>query len=125
MALPQAAFNTGAYDPEWPIANNRAIRCVVRVKRDIDIPIVLDHRHKIFMTEDRGCFGRTPYELLRHMASAGHIRQTMPAENWGRLYFTADDGRTWIQGRELRRFHAAQHGRDLVIGRRRLLPAAV
>lgn len=113
----QAIWTQGVtkYNPSWPFPTN--IRCVTKGEGKKSIEVFLEHNMELFtfVNAERDAFVEgSPYGILRALAREGRIADSMPSRNWAHLWFTMDDGNTYVRGDELRKAHAAHFNKPLI-----------
>jgi len=106
------------YDAFWPLTPD--VRCAVvafnSYNEKIPLEITLNHELKLFtrhLVDDTEICCANPYSLLVELAQVGLVRPKAPAGNWGELYFTLDNGETYIKGFDLTRANAAHFDKPL------------
>lgn len=100
------------YQAFWPFTP--AVRCAVvgfdNYDNKMAMEITLNHETKVFervLFDGQVIQASNPYSLLVQLAQLGLVRPKAPAGNWGELYFTLDNGQTYIKGFHLTRANAA------------------
>ena len=111
-----------AYDKEWPFPPGT--RCVTKgpKKQAIEIDISRGRMQWWIQSVEGVVVAFSAHGVLRLLHQLGLMVDTN--SNWSYLWFTLDNGATYIRGKELRRYHAAHFAKPLVPVLHEYLPAA-
>ena len=102
--IPDALANIEHGTMHWPFAPGTRVVTKGRGKQSLEIQ--LEHATKQFTYGEHRA--STPHGILTAMADAGII--TRNTANWGGIWVTANGGRTYALGRDLRRFLKRRQG---------------
>ena len=124
VKIPQQMWvrNMPTYDKEWPFPPGT--RCVTKGpnKQSIEIDISGGPKQWYITVAGVRHVAKSAHGVLRMLHRFGLMVDTN--SNWSYLWFTLDNGATYIRGNELRRYHAAHFAKPLVPVVHEYLPAA-
>lgn len=113
-SVPTTFYDLVDYYKSWPMTEGT--RCVTKGRRNT-YEIKLDHVRKLFSYTHTNGFtvtDSTPTGILHKMALEFYILPLSSARsNWSNMWFTRNDGHTYVVGIKLRQECARFHGKQL------------
>jgi hypothetical protein len=93
---------------KWPYTHE--MRVITRCAGE-DYEIQLDHVNKkySFDKDNLTLQGKTPTGILRLMGHFNVIHASYSASNWSNLWITTDEGKSWVNGKDLYHNYILNH----------------
>jgi len=99
----------GNVEIPFPTTARAFFKAKGRGKRLIEVALSRDEENRFSFVHEDGSItaSETPTGFLTQFAlKTGNITIPTARQNWGTLWFTVDDGATFVRGRTLRDFHS-------------------